>query len=58
MLPDPSKNLVVHCDICQEPMSKSTDVYACYPCKNIIYESDLWRYDSQVRRAANATSGD
>jgi hypothetical protein len=53
-----SKNLVVHCDICQEQMSEQGDVYFCYPCKNIIYESDLWRYDSQVRRAANATSGD
>jgi len=58
MLPEPSKNLVVHCDICQEQMSEQGDVYFCYPCKNIIYESELWRYDSQVRRAANATSGD
>lgn len=58
MLPEPSKNSVVHCDICQEPMNKGADAYVCYPCKNIIYASDLWRYDTQVRRAANATSGD
>ena len=58
MLPDTSKNSVVHCDKCQESMSKSSDAYVCYPCKNLIYESDLWRYDTQVRRPANATSGD
>ena len=56
MLPNVTENLVVHCDICQEPMTKSTDAYGCYECKNIIYESDLWRYDSQVKRVANVSS--
>jgi|SaaInlStandDraft_1057018.scaffolds.fasta_scaffold149875_2 hypothetical protein len=56
MLPDVTENLVVNCDICQEPMTKSADVYACYECKNIIYETDLWRYSDQVKRIANATS--
>lgn len=75
MLPDASKNSVVHCDICGEPMSRkqgapSMEYYACYPCNNLIYASDLWRYDQPVydpdaqvpipniRRVANATSGD
>lgn len=68
MLPDASKNSVVHCDICQDQMvavgptdayaNKPARAYACYPCNNLIYESDLWRYDTQVRRPANAASGD
>lgn len=60
MLPDASKNLVVHCDMCGKPMTANPvqGMYTCMPCKNLIYESDLWRYDTQVRRPTNATSGD
>jgi hypothetical protein len=52
-MPSVSNKLEVRCDICQEPMSHkqgapSMEYYACYPCDNLIYESQLWQYDSQV----------
>lgn len=66
MLPDASKNSVeitVYCDICREQMEESTGAapaWLCYPCNNLIYESELWRFDScvLVKEPANATSGD
>ena len=38
----------VKCDICGDKMQKQADVYACYPCKHIIYESELWMNDANV----------
>ena len=38
----------VNCDICGDPMQKQADVYACYPCKHMIYESELYLYEEAV----------
>lgn len=38
----------VRCDICGDPMQKQADVYACYPCKHMIYESELYLYEEAV----------
>ena len=47
-MPSVSNEIVVSCDICGERMLKQADTYACYPCKHMLYESELWMYDSQV----------
>jgi hypothetical protein len=49
-MPSVSKTFEVRCDICNDQMVPvgPSDSYACYPCKNLIYESELWQYDSQV----------
>lgn len=39
---------VVKCDICGDKMQKQADVYACYPCKHMIYESELYLNDANV----------
>ena len=38
----------VKCDICGDKMQKQADVYACYPCKHMIYESELYLNDANV----------
>lgn len=38
----------VKCDICGDAMQKQNDVYACYPCKHVIYESELYLNDANV----------
>ncbi len=38
----------VSCDICGDKMQKQGDVYACYPCKHMIYESELYLNDANV----------
>lgn len=49
-----SNKFTVHCDICREPMRESAmagaghSAFLCYPCNNVIYESDLYQYDVQV----------
>lgn len=54
MRPEASNKFTVHCDICHEPMRESGmagaghSAFLCYPCNNVIYESDLWRFDSAV----------
>lgn len=50
-MPDASNKFDVHCDICGEPMQKQADVYACYPCKHMIWESELWQYDPNPNRS-------
>ena len=43
--------VTVYCDICREQMEESTGAspaWVCYPCNNLIYESELWRFDSCV----------
>jgi len=47
-MPSVSNKIVVSCDICGERMLKQADTYACYPCKHMLYESELSQYDSQV----------
>ena len=42
------KKVEVNCDICGDRMLKQGDVYACYPCKHMIYESELYLNDSNV----------
>ena len=42
------KEIVVKCDISGDPMHKQTDVYACYPCKHMIYASELYLNDANV----------
>jgi len=42
------KQTTVKCDICGESMLKQGDVYACYPCKHMIYESELCLNDANV----------
>lgn len=47
-------DITVKCDICGEQMKESAmagashSAWLCYPCNNVIYESDLWRFDSGV----------
>jgi hypothetical protein len=43
-----SNKFTVHCDICGDAMLNQGDTYACYPCKHMLYESELWQYDSCV----------
>jgi hypothetical protein len=38
----------VRCDICGDPMHKQADLYACYPCKNLIWESELPQFEDAV----------
>ena len=56
-MPDTSTKVIVNCDICGDPMKytegvddKRTDlgVYACFPCKHMIWESELYRYAEHV----------
>lgn len=47
-MPEVSNTFTVHCDICGESMRKREEFWACYPCYNVIWESELWRYDSCV----------
>ena len=42
------KKTIVKCDICGDVMQKQADVYACYPCKHMIYESELYLNDANV----------
>lgn len=54
MRPEASNKFTVHCDICQEPMRESAmagaghSAFHCYPCNNVIYESDLPFYSSET----------
>lgn len=43
-----SNNIKVSCDICGETMQKQGDTYACYPCRHMIYESELYQNDANV----------
>ena len=43
-----SNSIKVSCDICGETMQKQGDTYACYPCKHMLYESELYQYPEQV----------
>jgi hypothetical protein len=43
-----SNKVEVSCDICGDKMQKQSDVYACYPCKHMIWEADLYKYPTQV----------
>jgi tRNA(Ile2) C34 agmatinyltransferase TiaS len=36
-----SNKIEVSCDICGEEMKKSGDTWACYPCKHMLYESEV-----------------
>jgi DNA-directed RNA polymerase subunit RPC12/RpoP len=47
-MPDASNKLDVRCDICGDPMQKQADVYACYPCSHMIWESELYKYEEAV----------
>ena len=53
-MPEASNKFTVHCDICGDPMrwtatmDEGRRAFLCYPCNNVIYESDLWRFDSAV----------
>ena len=41
----------VRCDICREQMEESTGAapaWVCYPCNNLIYESELYLYEEAV----------
>ena len=40
--------VVVNCDICGDAMKKQADVYACYPCKHMIWESELPFYSAET----------
>ena len=64
-MPEASNKFTVHCDICQEQMEESAMAgynyrsWYCYPCNNVIYESDLWRFDSavEVHREVDVSQG-
>lgn len=43
-----SNSIKVSCDICGETMLKQGDTYACYSCKHMLYESELYQYPAQV----------
>jgi hypothetical protein len=47
-MPSVSNKIEVRCDICGDLMVEQADTYACYPCKHMLYESELWQYDSQI----------
>ena len=47
-MPDASNTFDVRCDICGDPMQKQADVYACYPCKHMIWESELPQFEDAV----------
>ena len=61
MRPEISNKFTVHCDICQEPMRWTATMengyraFICYPCNNVIYESQLYLYDGnvQIKEAKN-----
>ena len=36
-----SNKIKVSCDICGEEMKEQAYTWACYPCKHIIYESEV-----------------
>jgi len=42
-----SNSIKVSCDICGDEMKKQGDTYACYPCKHMLYESEI--SDHQVK---------
>jgi len=42
-----SNSFKVSCDICGDEMKKQGDTYACYPCKHMLYESEI--SDHQVK---------
>lgn len=44
-----SNSIEVSCDICGDEMKKQGDTYACYPCKHMLYESEI--SDHQVKLA-------
>lgn len=44
-----SNKFDVHCDICGDVMKKQADVYACYPCRHMIWASEIPAYDEHVR---------
>lgn len=57
-MPEASNKFTVHCDICGDPMRESAmagaghSAFLCYPCNNVIYESDLYKYEEAVRHEA------
>ena len=54
-----SNRFDVHCDICGDVMAKQADTYACYPCKHILYESELYLNDANVEvHIIGATKGE
>ena len=61
MRPEVSNKFDVHCDICGDPMKESAmagaghSAWLCYPCNNVIYESQLYLYDGnvQIKEAKN-----
>jgi hypothetical protein len=36
-----NNKIEVSCDICGEGMKKQGDTWACYPCKHMLYESEV-----------------
>ena len=59
MMQTATKYSVVNCDICGDRMKKQNDVYACYPCKHVVYESELYLNDANVEvHILGATKGE
>ena len=58
--------ITVYCDICREQMEESAmagaghSAWLCYPCNNVIYESDLWKFEScvEVHREVDVSQSD
>ena len=52
-MPEPSNKFTVYCDTCNEPtrwtttMNDGSRAFVCYPCNNVIYESELTTYRSK-----------
>ena len=44
-----SNKFDVHCDICGDAMQKQADVYACYPCRHMVWASEIPAYHEHVR---------
>jgi hypothetical protein len=51
-MPEASNTFTVHCDICGDQMQKQADVYACYPCKHMLWESELHQYEGVIKHEA------
>ena len=52
-----SNKFTVHCDLCGEAMTKQADVYACYPCRHMLWESEIAQYDVRISNEQEMDDG-
>ena len=52
-----SNKFTVHCDICGDAMTKQDDVYACYPCRHMLWASEIAEYDVRISNEQEMNDG-